>query len=105
MATQTRKPLFNNEHVSIPGADLYRGDCLAVLPGLAGPFDAVVTDPPYSSGGQSKGDRGRFRATSTSIAAAPVTQTSWATPRISAATCTGRRYGWACVPSGWPTAA
>lgn len=59
MATKTRKTLFNNEHVSLPGADLYRGDCLAVLPILAGPFDAVVTDPPYSSGGQSKGDRAR----------------------------------------------
>lgn len=59
MATSNRKPLFNNEHVSLPGADLYRGDCLAVLPSLTGPFDAVVTDPPYSSGGQSKGDRAR----------------------------------------------
>lgn len=59
MATSNRKPLFNNEHVSLPGADLYRGDCLAVLPGLTVPFDAVVTDPPYSSGGQSKGDRAR----------------------------------------------
>lgn len=53
------KTLFNNEHVALPGADLYRGDCLAVLPGLAGPFDAVLTDPPYCSGGQSKGDRAR----------------------------------------------
>lgn len=59
MTSRNRKPIFNNEHVSLPGADLYRGDCLAVLPGLAGPFDAVVTDPPYSSGGQSKGDRAR----------------------------------------------
>lgn len=59
MATQKRKTLFNNQHVALPGADLYRGDCLAVLPGLGGPFDAVVTDPPYSSGGQSKGDRAR----------------------------------------------
>ena len=59
MATQKRKTLLNNQHVALPGADLYRGDCLAILPGLAGPFDAVVTDPPYSSGGQSKGDRAR----------------------------------------------
>lgn len=59
MTTQRSKTLFNSEHAALPGADLYRGDCLAVLPGLAGPFDAVVTDPPYSSGGQSKGDRAR----------------------------------------------
>lgn len=51
------KNLFNNLKVSLPGADLYRGDCLQVLPGLDGFFDAVVTDPPYSSGGQSKGNR------------------------------------------------
>lgn len=59
MATRNSKTLLNNEHVTLPGAELYRGDCLAVLPALAGPFDAVVTDPPYSSGGQSKGDRAR----------------------------------------------
>lgn len=59
MTTQKRKTLLKNSHVALPGADLYRGDCLAILPGLAGPFDAVVTDPPYSSGGQSKGDRAR----------------------------------------------
>ena len=60
MATRNRKALFNSQnHISSNGADLYRGDCLSVIPGLAGPFDAVVTDPPYSSGGQSKGDRAR----------------------------------------------
>ncbi|MCX7172609.1 MAG: DNA methyltransferase [Proteobacteria bacterium] len=59
MATRNSKTLLNNQHVKLPGADLYRGDCLAVLPGLTGPFGAVVTDPPYSSGGQSKGDRAR----------------------------------------------
>lgn len=37
---------------------LYRGDALAVLPGLPdASIDAVVTDPPYSSGGQFRGDR------------------------------------------------
>lgn len=55
--SKTGKTFFGNSRVVLPGADLYRGDCLAILPGLAGPFDAVVTDPPYSSGGQSKGDR------------------------------------------------
>lgn len=52
-------PIFKDSHVSLPGADLYRGDCLAVLQHIDGPFDAVVTDPPYSSGGKSKGDRAR----------------------------------------------
>ena len=37
---------------------LIRGDCLQVLPALeAESVDAVVTDPPYSSGGQFRGDR------------------------------------------------
>jgi site-specific DNA-methyltransferase (adenine-specific) len=40
------------------GVRLYRGDCLAILPELeAGSVDAIVTDPPYSSGGQFRGDR------------------------------------------------
>lgn len=37
---------------------LFCADCLAVLPTLAkGSVDAVVTDPPYSSGGMVRGDR------------------------------------------------
>lgn len=60
MATPSKTKLLKNPtHVALSGADLYRGDCLAILPGLDGPFDAVVTDPPYSSGGQSKGDRAK----------------------------------------------
>jgi len=62
MAKQTRqqKQVFNNSAlIQLPGADLYRGDCLSIIPALPGCFDAVVTDPPYSSGGQSKGDRAR----------------------------------------------
>ena len=56
----SQQPIFNNpNHVQLAGADLHRGDCLAVIPGLQGQFDAIVTDPPYSSGGQSKGDRAR----------------------------------------------
>lgn len=39
-------------------ATLYRGEALAVLDGLDdGAFDAVITDPPYSSGGFTRGDR------------------------------------------------
>ncbi len=35
---------------------IYHGDCRAVIPGLA-TVDAVITDPPYSSGGMVRGDR------------------------------------------------
>lgn len=38
------------------GVTLYLGDCLEVLPTLSG-IDALITDPPYSSGGQFRGDR------------------------------------------------
>jgi site-specific DNA-methyltransferase (adenine-specific) len=38
------------------GVTLYMGDCLEVLP-TVGMVDAVITDPPYSSGGQFRGDR------------------------------------------------
>ncbi|MBP2301299.1 site-specific DNA-methyltransferase (adenine-specific) [Azospirillum picis] len=39
-------------------AVLFRGDILHILPALdAGSVDHVVTDPPYSSGGQSRGTR------------------------------------------------
>lgn len=41
---------------TIGNATLYLGDCLTVLPTL-GPIDALITDPPYSSGGQFRGDR------------------------------------------------
>lgn len=47
--------------VAIVGrAECWRGDSLRVLPALpwlARTVDAVVTDPPYSSGGQFRGDR------------------------------------------------
>jgi site-specific DNA-methyltransferase (adenine-specific) len=38
--------------------DLRLGDCLEVMKSIpAGSVDAVITDPPYSSGGQFRGDR------------------------------------------------
>lgn len=40
----------------IGGATLYCGDALEILPTL-GPVSACVCDPPYSSGGQFRGDR------------------------------------------------
>lgn len=46
-------PYYTDESVT-----LYRGDALAVLRELPdASVDAVVTDPPYSSGGQFRGDR------------------------------------------------
>lgn len=41
----------------IGNATLFCGDVLEVLPQLSPGFDAVVTDPPYSSGGLHKGAR------------------------------------------------
>ncbi|UAN47017.1 site-specific DNA-methyltransferase [Serratia sp. JSRIV001] len=41
----------------IGNATLYCGDVLEVLPTLTPGFDAVITDPPYSSGGLHKGQR------------------------------------------------
>jgi site-specific DNA-methyltransferase (adenine-specific) len=40
-------------------ATLYLGNCLDLLPGLPGGVDAVVSDPPYSSGGTFRSDRSR----------------------------------------------
>lgn len=42
----------------IGGCQLHLGDALAVMPTLAeGSIDAVITDPPYSSGGMYRADR------------------------------------------------
>lgn len=44
--------------VTIGDATLYHGDALAMLEALGvGAVDAVITDPPYSSGGAFRGDR------------------------------------------------
>ncbi|WP_280424030.1 DNA-methyltransferase [Nocardia carnea] len=36
---------------------LYQGDALRILPTLDATVDAIIADPPYSSGGQYRGDR------------------------------------------------
>lgn len=47
------KPYYQDEN-----ATLYKADALAVLASLpTASVDALITDPPYSSGGQYKGDR------------------------------------------------
>lgn len=49
------EPTWQTEDGSVR---LYLGDSLEILPSLpAGSVDAVVTDPPYSSGGAFRGDR------------------------------------------------
>lgn len=45
-----------NKSVTIGNATLYHGDCLEIIPTLC-KVDAVITDPPYSSGGMVRGDR------------------------------------------------
>ena len=46
------------EKVAIGNATLYCGDAIEMLMSLeAGTVDAVITDPPYSSGGAFRGDR------------------------------------------------
>lgn len=46
-------------YYSRDGITLYHGDCLDILPQLpAGSVDAVVTDPPYSSGTRREGSKG-----------------------------------------------
>lgn len=40
------------------GVTIYHGDCFEVLPELSG-IGALITDPPYSSGGAYRGDRAR----------------------------------------------
>lgn len=44
------------KEVLAEGVEVYLGDCLEVLPTLSA-VDALVTDPPYSSGGQFRSDR------------------------------------------------
>lgn len=50
------------EPVVIGDATLYCGDCLEIIQDLDG-IDAVITDPPYSSGGQFRGDRSQRTST------------------------------------------
>jgi site-specific DNA-methyltransferase (adenine-specific) len=45
------------EKVTIGQATLYRGDAMQVLPKIGVIADALITDPPYSSGGAVRGDR------------------------------------------------
>lgn len=45
------------ERVDIGAATIYHGDCVEVMRDLDVVVDALITDPPYSSGGFTRGDR------------------------------------------------
>ncbi|MEJ1436554.1 MAG: site-specific DNA-methyltransferase [Candidatus Sedimenticola sp. (ex Thyasira tokunagai)] len=53
------KPIIDLSPIaSGPGFSLYKTDCLHMLPKMeADSIDAIITDPPYSSGGMFRGDR------------------------------------------------
>ena len=49
------------------------GDALLLIPGFdAGTFDAIITDPPYSSGGAMRSDKGQPTASKYSTAKVPL---------------------------------
>ena len=45
--------------VTIGNATPYHGDCMGVLQHLEEQVDALITDPPYSSGGMVRGECGK----------------------------------------------
>ncbi len=53
MTDTAPSPYYQDENTTI-----YQGDSLQVLP-TVGPVDAIITDPPYSSGGAFRSDRTR----------------------------------------------
>lgn len=67
---------------------LLKGDALSLLPTLeAGSFDALITDPPYASGGLTAAPaRGRHRRSTFVRICMP---TSWAMSATNARTCGG----------------
>ncbi|MFC5099751.1 hypothetical protein [Kibdelosporangium philippinense] len=77
--------------------DMHRGDSLAVLPTLTDDsVDAVITDPPYNSGGRTASERRetslRWRSTCPVVAwRAKVTRTSLAITAINAVSLRGCR--------------
>ncbi len=44
---------------TIGSCQIHQGNCLEILPALEATFDALITDPPYSSGGRTAGERRR----------------------------------------------
>ena len=86
------KPYYEDDSVK-----LYGGDALAVLRELpTASIDAVITDPPYSSGGMVRGDRLGSQATKY-IGSGPDGKTSREFVEFSGDTRDQRAYGYWCA--------
>lgn len=59
------------ERQDIGHATIYRGDALELLPQIMEPVDALITDPPYSSGGMFRGDRSNLSTASKYVQSGP----------------------------------
>ena len=90
-----KKEIFGN-------VTLFNGDSLTILSGMAAEsVDAILTDPPYSSGGTSTSARQadpakKYQQSGCKKQYPPC----WAMPRISAAGLCGVRSGW-CSAGAW----
>ncbi len=64
-----------------PQWEIIQGDALKVLSGFApGTFDAVITDPPYASGGRTQAEKNKSTAKKYSNMGDHVRRPSTATP-------------------------
>ena len=50
---------MTHQTIKIGPCTVLHGNCLQALEDLPANFDALITDPPYSSGGMVRGDRNR----------------------------------------------
>lgn len=77
-----------------PQWEIIQGDALKVLSGFApGTFDAVITDPPYASGGRTQAERTSPRPRNTPTWATMLRRPLTGTPRTSGHGRAGRRSG------------
>jgi site-specific DNA-methyltransferase (adenine-specific) len=75
-------------------ATLYQGDCLRVLPALpAGTFDAIITDPPYCSGGMTNAERRKGAASKYILKQAGTTEATLRRPDFSGDSRDQRSFG------------
>ncbi len=51
---------MNLTKLNTPTWEIIRGDALSVIPTFApGTFDAIITDPPYASGGRTQAEKNK----------------------------------------------